>query len=454
MYQTIKRQIQALLNIGLIRPSKATSYSQILLVPKPDGKWRFCIDYRLLNSCIKGSSWPLPHIQNMLQRIGQKRPCRFASFDMTQGYFQGLISESSKEMTAFISYLGIYEWNRIPMGIKPAGPHFHKAIALDVLQELLYVICELYIDDLLCYATSDDELLSRLRLLFERFRAKQITCNPDKCRLGMSEIEWVGHHIDAKGISFSREKLDGIQAFPLPSTQKQLKSFIGLANYFRDHVLNHSTLIHPLQKLVDGYTTQSSRYSISWTPDTIECFEQTKKAISSCTKLFFLDPDTLKNPVGLEIDASDYGIGAYLWQIVNNNKFPIMLISKSLNKTQLRWSTPEKECYAIVFALTKMAHLLSDIEFIIYTDHENLTRLYDTGSSKVLRWKLLIQEFNATIVHKPGVENMIADALSRLCPISDKNEYLTTIQEDDIAVIPKDNAPEIITSLEDRKSVV
>jgi hypothetical protein len=164
----------------------------------------------------------------MIHRIGHQKPKRFASFDMTKGYYQNAISESSKEMTAFTSFLGVYEWNRIPMGIKPAGPHFHKHMALDILKAHLYIICELYIDDLLVFGNTDDELLVRLRLIFTEFRKEKITCNPDKCKLGLDTIEWVGYQIDEKGISFSDEKLDGIKNFPLPLTQKHLKSFLGL----------------------------------------------------------------------------------------------------------------------------------------------------------------------------------------------------------------------------------
>jgi hypothetical protein len=298
--------------------------------------------------CIREAGWPLPHIGNMLQRIGRNKPTRFAKFDMTQGYYQAPLSESSKTLTAFISFMGVFEWERVPMGIKPAGPYFHKAMATEVLSGLIYNIAELYLDDLLCYANSDDELLQRLRILFQRFKEKNVTLNPDKCMLGMDKIEFVGHVIDKEGIEFSPQKLDGIKNFPLPITELQLKSFLGLANFFRSHVRNHSILVYPLQQLVKHYDKKHKHRKLKWTKELEQIFEKVKHAISDCMKLHFLDPDFEKYPVVLETDASDYGIGALLSQYVNDEKFPIMCISKSLDSIQLNWSTPEKECYAII----------------------------------------------------------------------------------------------------------
>jgi hypothetical protein len=146
--------------------------------------------------------------------------------------------------------MGVFEWNRVPMGIKPAGPYFHKALATEVLTGLIYSICELHIDDCICYAHSDNELMERLRTLFQRLKENNVTLNPDKCWLGMDKIEWVGHVIDKEGIEFSPEKFYGINNFPLPITERNLKSFLGLANFFRSHVRNHSILVHPLQQLV------------------------------------------------------------------------------------------------------------------------------------------------------------------------------------------------------------
>ena len=166
---------------------------------------------------------------------------------MTSGYYQCPISETCKALTAFITFMGTYEWNRVPMGPKGSASYFQQQIATVVLVGLVYHICEQYLDDILAYASSGKELLIRLRLLFERFRKFKITLNPDKCELGLSSVEYTGHVIDETGLSFTDKKLSGVKAFPIPDTQKQLKSFLGLANYFRDHVRNLSIIVQQQQ---------------------------------------------------------------------------------------------------------------------------------------------------------------------------------------------------------------
>ena len=418
--EEIEMQINEMLSIGLIRPSQAAYYSQVHLVPKPNGSWRFCIDYRNLNKVCSDLGWPLPNISQTLQRVGARRPKFFAKFDMTSGYYQCPISETCKALTAFITFMGTYEWNRVPMGPKGSASYFQQQIATVVLVGLVYHICEQYLDDILAYASSGKELLIRLRLLFERFRKFKITLNPDKCELGLSSVEYTGHVIDETGLSFTDKKLSGVKAFPIPDTQKQLKSFLGLANYFRDHVRNLSIIVQPLQQLLIGYGAKTRNKLIIWSEKDKKCFETVKDSVSNCQKLYFIDD---KSPILLVTDASDYGIGALLSQLIYEIWVPIMFISLALSKVQQRWSVPEKECYSIVYAFQKMDHLIRDRVFTLKTDHENLTRVYSTGSPKVLRWKLFIQEYSFTIEHIKGSDNEVADALSRLCPIEDIEEH-------------------------------
>ena len=213
----------------------------------------------------------------------------------------------------------------------------------------------------------------------------------------MSETEFVGHQIDDTGIRFHEDKLIKVTNFPQPTTMKHLRSFLGLANYFRDHVRNHSIIAQPLQHMVDGYKKNHRFHKSSWTPETAQSIEELKEAIHNCQKLYFLDDC---NRVILETDASDYGIGAYLRQEIDGKDYSIMFISESFTSAQLRWSVPKNEGYAIVYI--KIEHLLRDRQFDLYTDHENLTRLYSTGSQKVMRWRMYMQEYNFTIHYKKG----------------------------------------------------
>lgn len=418
----LRRQINNLLELNVIRPSQEPHYSQVILVnkpgpppPAPQAK-RLCIDFRALNLTLKGMGWPLPNIRELLQRVGSKRAQYYTKIDFTSGYWQASLAEQSRWLTAFITFMGVYEWMRVPMGIKCAGSYYQRSMAVGPLGGLLYTLCELYIDDILIFADSPEQLLERMETIFKRFREFRCTIHPGKIFAGHTEIEFVGHLLSANGLRFSEEKLSGVRQFPRPIVKRQLKSFLGLASYFRDHVRNFATIARPLQDEVGSYAKSERNARIIWTPDLDKSFVDLREAVDNCATLYFMEGS--EDPVYLDTDASNYGIGAYLYQRRSDGDYPIMFISKSLDKTQLRWSVPEKEGYAIFYALVKMEHLLRDVPFTLLTDHENLTRIYTTGSQKVLRWRLFIQEFNMKVAKIPGEFNVVADAFSRLCPVN------------------------------------
>jgi hypothetical protein len=243
--------------------------------------------------------------------------------------------------------------------------------------------------------------------------------------LGYTKIEYVGHVVDHEGMHFSRSKLDSVYNFAQPIYAAQMKSFLGLANYFRDHIRNYSELARPLQDMI-GMNPYNRRNKLQWDDDLVAAYEKLKAMIHECPKLFFIDE---KSAVHLYTDASDYGIGAFLCQIINGKTIPIAFISKTLDKSQRKWSTPEKECFAIFYALSKLEHLLLDREFIIHTDHVNLTFLKESKNARVNRWKLALQEYRYTIEFIKGADNVIADSLSRLCLL---HEITPTLSEEQI----------------------
>ena len=445
----IEKFIAEGLESKIIRASNAAHYSQVHLVAKPMNikpnqdihmkdtntvatsdpkKWRTTIDYRYFNQCITPQHWPLPNISQMLQRIGSKKPRYFAKLDMTSGYWQAPLAEETKRFTAFITFMGIFEWNRAPMGTQPAGGYFHYCIAFIVLINLAYTILESYIDDILIHAKTKDEFKINLKKVFDRFRKYRITCNPDKVFFSDTTMQFVGHEIAHDGIQFSKEKLSGISDIPVPPTKGELKKFIGAANYFRDHVQNHSDLCHPLNEALPKYDRKQRNHKITWTDELKQAFYALRDAVANCPKLHFIN-DTWE--IGLETDASDYGIGAFLFQIdpKTGKKIPVHFVSKSLTGPQLNWSTPEKEMYAKYFAVKKLEYMLGDVPFTWYTDHKNNTLIRNKGSDKVLRWDLYLQQFDITSKYIKGEDNEITDSWSRLCAVSDKTQYLTLLEE-------------------------
>ena len=413
-----RRQVEEMLAADIIQVSRASHYSHALMVPKSNGKFRFCVDFKNLNKATHKEGWPIPNIPVMLRRVGEHRAKYFIVLDLTCGYFQVPISPESRRYTAFITQFGLFEWKRLPMGLKGAPAFFQRVISTRVLVGYLMIICELYLDDLIIFARTIEQLVESFRKILLRFREYNILINPEKCRWGLSEVTYVGHTVNSDGLHFTRERLEGVKDFKLPLTQKGLKSFLGLTNYFHDHVAHLSEMVRPLNKMLTSY--EKTR-RIEWTEEGKRTFELIKRAINECPRLFFLDDES---PVRLYTDASDIGVGAHLVQVVDGKENSIGFISKAFDQRMQNWDVPQKEGYAIFFALEKWEYLLRDRYFTVYTDHLNLTRLKTDyqKDKKVQRWLRCFQGFDMDIRSIKGSDNVIADAFSRLCVLQREND--------------------------------
>jgi putative transposase len=417
----IEQMTRDLVERNVLSTSKATAWSQVHLQKKPAGSkdpWRYCIDFRRLNSSLANTGWPLPKIRDLLTRIGDAKPTHFGKFDLTNGYHQMPLAKESQAQTAFVTPSGLFEWKRVPMGIKQAAGYFQRVMQ-QVLGDLLYNGVELYIDDIIVYASSFEEYERLTKAVLERLAKAGIVVSPRKSYLGMSELEILGHTVNAKGVTFSKEKLQGVLDFPLPTTTTKLQSFLGLTTYFRDHVQDMSKLERPLRDMLKAKANKK-HVTLTWDDSSRKAFKALQQAVWNCATLFFYD-NTL--PVYLHTDACDTGIGAYLFQLDRDGKeLPIGFMSQALHDAQLRWSTFEQEAFAIHEALKKFQYILRDVQFTLRTDHRNLLYLNDSGASdKVLRWKLDIQQFDFLVEHIPGEQNIVADLYSRLCSLRSSN---------------------------------
>ena len=433
--EVMKEMMTILMLNGIIQPSTASYYSHGFVVPKKTpGQWRLVIDYRILNLLTRDMEhWPIPHIKKLMARIGARRPKYFAVLDLTSGYHQILMSAKARELTAFMTPDGVYEWCRMPMGPKGAPSFFQRVIASIVLKNLTGIICESYIDDIIIYGEDEESFIHNLTQVFERFKTYNVTIHPNKGVFGKTQVEYVGHVISCEGVHFDRKKLDQVKDLDLPQTVKQLQSFIGICNWFSSHVAGFATIAAPLTNLLHGNMSRGTT-TIQWTDEALSAFEALKKHVVECPPLFFLDDES---PILLQTDASQYGIGAVLLQKRQQNEIvPIALLSKKFSKVQLRWSTPEKEAFAIYHALRTWEYMLKDRHFTLHTDHRNLKTLWrQCGLNlKVTRWAQAIQDFDMEIEHIPGIENIVADALSR-------------------AVSREELSPELILSVEDDENV-
>jgi len=327
----LERIVRKLLEAECIRRSRSSFYSFAFLVPKPNGDWRLVLNFKGLNKATTNvDRWPIPYIGRLLRRIGSLKPRYFAVMDLTSGFFQVSIDGASSPFTAFITQSGIYEWVRIPMRITSAPSHFQRVIATEVLIGLIGIICMLYIDDIIIFGDTEEAFIENLMHVLMRLEKHGITVNPDKCSFGLEEIEYVGHTISANGIHFTRSKLDSVMNFQKPVTQKGMKGFIGLVNYFREHVSNSSIITAPLEEMVKPYNPKSK---LQWTPERESKYDEVKLAVHECPALWFVDEN---QKIFVKTDSSDYGIGGYMYQIIDGAEKPIAFISKAYDKPMLK----------------------------------------------------------------------------------------------------------------------
>jgi hypothetical protein len=320
------------------------------------------------------------------------------------------------------------------MGLLNSPWYFQSVLEREVFQNIIHKIMELYIDDILTWASTIDELIANLTKIFAALEAAGMTLHPDKCEFGMTEVEFVGHLIDDTGMTFSSDKLKQVAEMPLPVTEGELKQFLGMAGYFRKHIPDYVDKTERLNAILEGYVKKNSKMPIKWTDEEKILYEECQQAVKNCRKLFYVVDNA---PIRIYTDASEYGIGAYLCQVIEDgSEIPIDFISRTLTKAERKWSTYEKEAFAIFFALRKWESYLLDVKFTLFTDHKNLTYISKDPNAKVMRWRLAVQDYDFDIAYIPGEDNIIADAFSRLCP--------KTTQEDDVV---QDKASVSIASL-------
>ena len=408
----IEKALKEMLASGVIERSDAVYYSHPVIVNKTADTYRFCIDYRGLNECIEPASFPLPNIKNLFERIGNRRPDTFGVMDLTSGYHQAPLYAPHRIFTAFLCFAGVFHFTRLPFGPCRAPSYFQERMATEVLCGLIYFICEMYLDDCIVYARGNAEFLYRLEEVFMRFRKHNLRLKAKKCKFGLSRIGYVGRMVDKNGLSMSADKIESVLNFPLPKDVTALRGLLGLANFFRGFVPFHSDIVKPLQNMANPKAAK--RTTIVWTPEGTKAFHDIKIAISRCPLMHFLDE---VSPIRLYTDASDYGIGGILFQIIDKNQYkPIAFVSKSLSTTQVNWSTIQKESYAIFYCCQQLDSLIRDRKFTIHTDHMNITYMMQNPNSMVARWFIAMQELDFTVHFVKGSENVLADAMSRLCP--------------------------------------
>ena len=254
-----------------------------------------------------------------------------------------------------------------------------------------------------------------------------MTINPEKVKIHLNEVEYVGNDIDSYGISFSNDKRQSVTDFHKPTQSREMKRFLGLISQFRDRVPRFSELTAPFNDMIPNCKKGITK-PLTWTNELSLKVLELQDAVANCCKLYFMDEDL---PIFLHTDASTYGIGGYLFQVKDAQKIPIQLLNKQLNKTERKWNIVEKEMYVSFYTLMELEHLIRDKTFLLRTDSKILSKMNAEHKEKVKRWKIAIQHYNFDVQHILGKYNVEADTLSRLVPLPERNAEVHALEQTD-----------------------
>lgn len=426
--EALHQELDKMLEGEIIRPSTSPWASPVVLVPKKDGGIRFCVDYRKLNSIAKFDAYPMPRAEEVFERVGNAKV--ISTLDLSKGYWQIPMEETSREMTAFATPFGLYEFEVMPFGLHNAPATFQRLINHVLRGGEAY--SSAYIDDIVVFSQNWEDHFKHLRDVFTRLQTAGLTLRADKCRYGLKEAHYLGHVIGGGKIKPDEQKVKAVKDYPTPTTKKDVRAFLGLTGYYRKFIPHFATVAAPLTDL----TRKGHPEKIEWGAACEESFQKLKGALQESPVLKIAEPD---RPFIVQIDASDRGLGAVLSQRDTAGlEHPVAFASRKLYPREEKYAVVEKECLAIVWALKVFHTYLYGQQFSIESDHQPLAWLQrmKNANGRLTRWALSVQQYSFSIKHRAGSENKNADGLSR-GPIC----YRFGLNEDDGSTPQTDLSP-------------
>ena len=421
-YDELREHLSELLNAGIITKSKSPYCSNIVMVRKKDGSLRLCVDYRKLNQKTKKDAYNLPRIDMLIDSL--KGAKYFASLDLFSGYHQVSMKPEDQEKTAFAAGpLGFYQYAKMPFGLCNSPSTFQRLME-QVLEGLTMKTCAVYVDDIIVFAPSREELYTRLSEVFNRLRTANLRLKPKKCSFLQTEVEFLGHTVSQEGVQCSTKHIDAVASWPEPTTVSELQTFLGFTGFYRKFIPGYSTVAYPMLKLskssdagkkaCKGKRKGKIHYvPWEWGQQQRDAFETLKHSLISAPILTY--PDFGK-PFILHTDASRKGLGAVLYQEMEGKNHVVAYASRSLTGSEKNYTVHKLEFLALKWSVTSKFHdYLIGNSFTVYTDHNPL--VYVTSTAKLdangHRWLEALSSYNFTIKYKPGKAHLDADGLSR-----------------------------------------
>ena len=413
-----RQTLEYLYTHKLARDSTSEYAAPITLVPKPDGTWRFCVDYRKLNSITHEAKYPLPRVEDCLDQLRGAR--YFSKIDLRSGYWQTRIHPDDIHKTAFRTPFGHHEWLVMPFGLQGAPSNFQRMMNHYLRQYLgKSVLC--YLDDILIYSSSEEEHLQHIRQVLTVLREQKLFAKATKCDFGRTEVQFLGYRVREDQIRKDEEKVKAVRNWPEPKTVREVRQFLGLAGFYRKFIEGYSKIAKPLTDILKTNEFEEkfgSKYtktaSITLNEEQKKAVKDLKEALTTSPCLVIFDPS---KPTEVWADASfdNSTVGAVLMQDHGHGLQPVCYLSKVLNNAQSHYPTWEQELLALRIALEKWRHYLLPIHFTCRTDHNGLKYLRTQKNLKERQWHWMafFSEYQFDLLYRPGKQMQVPDALSR-----------------------------------------
>jgi len=436
----VESELDRLQNEGVITPVQFSSWAApVVPIVKSDGNIRLCGDYKLtVNQAARVDKYPLPKAEDLFASLAGGT--KFSKLDLAHAYQQVRLDESTKPLTTINTHRGLFVYNRLPFGVSTA-PAIFQRIVDSLLQGIPNVVA--YLDDILITGSSDEQHLQNLESVLTKLDKAGLRLKMSKCSFMSESVEYLGHCIDAQGLHPTQAKVDAVKNAPVPTDVIKLKFFLGLINYYRKFLPDLSSVLAPLNKLLQ----KGHRWN--WTSTQQTAFEQSKNLLQSSSLLAHYDPT---KQLILACDASPYGIGAVLSQLHDGQERPVAFASRSLSTAEKNYSQLEREGLAVVFGVKRFHQYLYGRHFLIYSDHQPLRRLFSEtkavppmASGRIQRWALTLSSYEYELKYKPGKDQGNCDALSRL-PLPDCPE--TVLIPGDILLLTEQLSTSPVTAKE------
>ena len=397
----LMKTVNEMYRLGVIEESQSPWASPVLLVPKKDGTQRFCTDFRRLNAVTKSDVFPLPRIDDIMDKLGR---CQFfTSIDLKHAFWQIPMKKEDKEKTAFICGYRLWQYRQMAFGLKNSPATFQRCIS-KAIGENSYSLA--YLDDIIIFSATIEEHLIHIESILKSLSRHNLNAKINKCEFFKTSLTFLGHIVSREGISVCPDKVTAVREFPAPTNMKELRSFLGLANYYRRFIKEYSKITSVLTRLLQ------KNVEYKWTIECQSAFDELKKRLTQAPVLAFADYSL---QFILTTDACDSGIGGVLSQYNNKLEKPVMFLSRALNQHERNYATTHKECLAIVWCIKQCEHYLMTNKFIVRTDHNALKWLMSVKdhNGRLMRWALTLMEHDFEIQYVKGKTNFVADALSR-----------------------------------------